>query len=611
MFRRFFNIVSYNQYNLINKLIYVLILIAFLSAIGTYVVLINQTKFNTPDPNLVLGMALVDLIVLLSLAIVLGRKIISYWYKKSLGKGSKLYNQISTMFAIVSFVPTIIVAIFSTYFFYFGLQAWFDKRIEDVLNQSEQVAELYIREHKIRLKETALSLAQDLQDMYYQLVQNPKLFEEILNVQSEMRSLNEAIVFQASTNSIIAQTSLSFSLSFSKVPQYLVDKAKAGEIVELNNDKSKIQVLIKLQGYEDIFLIIGRIIDEKIMDHVDSTNGAIADYTKLKGKIIGLQVKFLFVYILVAILLLFAAFCVGILFAAKIIQPINKLLVATKKVRSGNLKTQVRIEPSNNEIDLLVRAFNVMTQKLDHQQQDLLIAQRALAWSDVARRVAHEIKNPLTAILLSSERISKKFSHEVSDKESFEKYLNNIFRCSNNIKTILSEFVNFAKLPKPVFKVCDVVKLIQDIIDSRKVINDTITYEFDSNVENYSMKLDEGQFNQVMVNLLKNSEESITENNSPQSVISVSLHLDKEELLINIKDTGGGFAPKLMEKVTEAYFTTKSKGTGLGLAIVKKIIHDHHGNIEISNDEESRAVVSLKFYLEDLEQEKVFEQQNH
>ena len=240
----------------------------------------------------------------------------------------------------------------------------------------------------------------------------------------------------------------------------------------------------------------------------------------------------------------------------------------------------------------------MMIKKIYYQQKDLMVAQQALAWSEVARKVAHEINNPLTSIYLSCERLSKKFTNEVSDKENFTKYINNIFRLSDSIKTILHEFVNFARLPDPVFSQFDLVKFIQEIIESRAIVCEDIKYNFISDIKAFEFAGDAGQMQQVLINLLKNSEESIIEHNRIKRNITIKLFKDEQFLTIELTDSGIGFAVDNIIKATEAYFTTRVKGTGLGLAIVKKIVQDHQGKLSIDNNSDGGAKISINFDLE-------------
>jgi len=556
-----------------------------------YVISLESKNFST-----IIGFLLVDLAIFLILGILLTQK---FFTKNNNNDSSKLQNRIVIAFSLVAAIPTIIVSVFSVYFFNLSVQAWFDKKISTVLDQSVIVAESYIAEHKLQLKETALAVAEDLGDMYYDLIHNPALFTKTLNTEAEMRSLDEAIVLNKSTNTIVANSYLSFSLSFATIPAHLIKKADLGEPVEVKSDPTKIRMLIKLKEYNDVYLLVGRLADNKIIDHIDATNGAAAEYHSLKNEIDNIQIKFSIMFIFIALLLLFVAISFGVIFTAKIVNPIKKLVTATNKVKDGDLTVQVsESEVDKDEIGTLYTAFNRMIKQLSRQQRDLVIAQRAMVWSDVAKKVAHEIKNPLTPILLASERLLKKFSPEIKERAEFENYLKMIIRHTNDIKNIVSEFVLFARLPAPKFTKSELVYLVKHIVEARKLLNDNILYKFESNVDQFDFMCDATQINQVMINLLKNAEESIEGREAGK--IEVTIDAKDDFISINVIDNGKGFPPELIGKATESYVTTSSKGMGVGLAIVKRIVEEHCGVLDIANREEEGAIIDIKFDLKEL-----------
>ncbi len=562
-----------------------------------------EFQYSEVDPVSVIGLMLIILVGSLLFVILLLNNPVSSLFsfiRRTRKRAYKLRKRIIIAFSFGAAVPTIIVAVFSTYFFNFGVQSWFDDKVSRVLEQSIIVGESYINEHIMQLKETAISISDDYDDLYYKLVYNPELFQEILTGQAEMRTLDEAIIFKKDTNTILAQTALSFSLSFLAIPSYVFDKASKGEVVQISSDPTKLRILIKLRNYNDTYLLIGRLIDEKIIDHINRANGTAQEYFRLKGHIFDLQVKFAMIFILLAIILLLAAIIWGRHFAEQLVKPIRELVIAAEKVKNGDLTAQVPEEGlKKDEIKILSLAFNRMVKQIDRQQRDLLIAQRALAWSDVARKVAHEIKNPLTPIHLGAEMLLKKFKNQVQDQDSFEKYINNIIKNSNEIRMIVSEFVNFARLPSPDFSKHEIVSIINQLVDERRLINDKILYQVFSNVKLFELVCDGTQLNRVFVNLLQNAEHAL-ENISYQQRITVHIMLDGDFIAISVLDNGLGFSPHVLENATKAYFTTKAKGTGLGLAIVDKIVQDHLGTLNIFNREEGGGCVKLTFNAKEL-----------
>ena len=256
---------------------------------------------------------------------------------------------------------------------------------------------------------------------------------------------------------------------------------------------------------------------------------------------------------------------------------------------------QVSVDgPKDDELIVLSMAFNKMVDQLDRQQRDLVIAQRALAWSDVARMVAHEIKNPLTPIQLASNMLQKKFESEITDKEAFNKYIQTILRHTSDIGAILNEFVNFAKIPTPKFTKIDLVSQITEFTESRSLLNDKVEYILDTQLKKLEFICDPLQITQIMINLFKNAEDAI-EDAKKAGVIKVSLYTEGDKVVLSVSDNGAGFPLDVITKAAEPYFTTRAKGTGLGLAIVQKIVGDHNGALTINNVPNSGAEIKLIF----------------
>lgn len=570
-----------------NKLLFTLLSVSIFLFFLTLSFLINHE-----NPSRIITLLLLDLISLLLVIVVATRKILIVIFKDY--KTSRIRARIILMFSIIAAIPTIIVSSFSVIVFDIGLQSWFDSKVSTAIEQSVRVADLYISENKNQLKEAAFSISTDLRHDL-QLLHNPALLNSVLEARADLRSLSEAIIFHKPTNTVLAQTALSFSLSFLIIPQHLYDKANE-EIVEVPSDTGKLRMLIKLKEFDETYLLVGRLIDEEILNYIDKTNGAASKYNEMVETKNSFRVKFALLFILVSGTLIACTITVGAIFANKIARPIRKLVRATELVQSGDLSVQVEIDQSKeDELVILTNAFNKMVKKIEIQQKDLALVQRTMAWSDVARRVAHEIKNPLTPISLCADRILKKFLPEINDKESLQKYINIIKRHTRDIQTIITEFGEFAKMPAPNFEQVELVSLLRDLIESRQIINDKIIYNFCSEVENIDFVCDTTQIHQLMVNLLKNAEEALESSSVTKKHINLSLILSNDELEIIVEDNGKGFPPDLIDKVTEAYMTTRSKGSGLGLAIVKKIVQDHGGEILISNLKAGGGSVKLIF----------------
>jgi two-component system, NtrC family, nitrogen regulation sensor histidine kinase NtrY len=216
---------------------------------------------------------------------------------------------------------------------------------------------------------------------------------------------------------------------------------------------------------------------------------------------------------------------------------------------------------------------------------DQLSDQRRAAWSDIARRIAHEIKNPLTPIQLAAERLERRFGKEItSDKETFERLTATIVRQVGDLRRMVDEFSNFARMPKPVFRDENVHDIARQALFLHEVAHPTINFALDPPTGEFRMVSDRRQLAQALTNVVKNGVEAIEarRNRGEHSLagdrIELKLHREDEQLVIDIIDTGIGL-PEDRERLTEPYMTTRVRGTGLGLAIVKKIVEEHMGEI--------------------------------
>ena len=208
---------------------------------------------------------------------------------------------------------------------------------------------------------------------------------------------------------------------------------------------------------------------------------------------------------------------------------------------------------------------------------ELVSAQKHAAWSNVARYMAHEIKNPLTPIKLSAQRLEKTFTENKVNKKSFLDCTDTIKRQVNNIQTLVSDFSNFARMPESIFKEVKLSKIIETQIKTIKILDSKIKFNYKNTFKELKINCDENQIGRVFLNILKNSYESSQKKNK---VISVKINKEKKLVEIIIEDNGVGF-PENRDKLFEPYITNKENGTGLGLAICKKIIEDHGGEINL------------------------------
>ena len=205
--------------------------------------------------------------------------------------------------------------------------------------------------------------------------------------------------------------------------------------------------MIKLNSLVDTYLYISRDIEPEILNYLNETEEAVSFYYSVENSQTGIKITFAIIYIIIVTLLLFISILFAMSFATRLTNPITNLISASQKISKGELTTKVPIQETDKEIKILIENFNNMIERLKKQQDKLLLTERYEAWETVARKLAHEIKNPLTPIQLSIDRLREKYSSKFSDKKSeFEKYLQIISRQIKDIEKLTNEFSNFARM---------------------------------------------------------------------------------------------------------------------------------------------------------------------
>ncbi|NCF47119.1 MAG: HAMP domain-containing protein, partial [Alphaproteobacteria bacterium] len=282
-----------------------------------------------------------------------------------------------------------------------------------------------------------------------------------------------------------------------------------------------------------------------------------------------------------------------------------ELLSAIKQGKKRQYNTEVMIV--RNDQQLFLQA-GITSEKIEGRivgyivtfddVTDLLSAQRKAAWSDIARRIAHEIKNPLTPIELAADRLKKKYRPDDPEKaEQFDQFLTIISRQVGDIGRLVDEFSSFARMPAAILIKQEISALIEEQIKLYQNEDELIRISFSKPPHPIYIDADSGLIRQVVANLLQNAIDSLTENKVVNSLIMVDLRCDSALAFIEIKDNGPGFQTKNLAKLFEPYVTGRDAGTGLGLAIAQKIIQDHAGQIKLQNHHEGGAHITISIPL--------------
>ena len=418
-------------------------------------------------------------------------------------------------------------------------------------------------------------------NMFYE---NPKRFANVLASQRLLRRLDEVHLLDSSSN-IIMSNIVDASKNFVPPPEEAFIRSLNGKPIRIIDSKTnRTSALVKLNNFIDTYLYIVKFMDPQLTNYLKQTGEAVSFYYSVQERKTGIKITFAIIYLLIVSLLLFLSIIISINFASRLTLPIINLINASEKISTGELSAKVPLIETDKEFKKLNENFNSMLDKLKKQQDKLLVSERHMAWENVARKLAHEIKNPLTPIQLSIDRIKEKYINKINEEDNkLLEYLDTITKQIQDIEHLVNEFSDFARMPKPILKKIEINKLISRSLNLHELSEKDIKFSSLKKKSSFIIKGDEEQLNRVFMNLIKNSIESINEKKTKnvgfKGKINVDIKDDSDYIYVTIIDNGLGFDKVNKTKMITPYFTTKEKGTGLGLAIVTKIINDHNGTI--------------------------------
>lgn len=338
-------------------------------------------------------------------------------------------------------------------------------------------------------------------------------------------------------------------------------------------------------------------LDESILDAYKRAGTDFATYRALaKAPPDYLEDRFVWVYLAILGVTVALSITIGILWARALAKRIHRLATATESVAAGDLSVRVD-KGSDDEVGRLVESFNDMVAELATSRNRIEYLQKISAWQDMARRLAHEIKNPLTPIQLSAQQLKEKY--DGSDPK-FQKLLEQSTEIISEevatLRRLTSDFSSFAKLPKVTPEEVELFDFLGECEATLLPVveEDGVKLTFRSSATKATLPIDRIMFKRVIDNLVRNAVEALLESNSesPEVIVEVNFPKDAKgrEIEIRIEDNGPGIPEDQTQVIFDPYFTTKSEGTGLGLAIVKKIVFEHGGRIWAENKPSSGAV---------------------
>ena len=510
-------------------------------------------------------------------------------------RGSIANRKYIIFFSLFTLIPSLLISIFSLFLFSFALEKYFDNKITTAVNNSYEIAKNYVDEKRNKIESDIILIAFDLSKIANVFHDNPERFKNIIDTQKLIRDIDQIHLIDSKGNLILSSSNSEYISIEKRALKMVLNDDRPLKIINAYENRSA--AVIKLSGYTDTYLYVVKFLDKDISRYLTKSEEAINFYYTVENQNLGIKISFALIYIVIVALLLFLAITIAIRFSSRFFISINNLITASEQIGKGNLESKVPELKADKEMEILNRNFNAMIDRLKSQQEKLLISERHEAWESVARKLAHEIKNPLTPIQLSIDNLRSKYLSyiDLPDKEKYEINLKTILNQIKQIENLVNEFSDFARMPKPLFRENDLIDLFKTNINLLQKIDTNIKINLKLNgIKNMKLVCDYEQIGRVIFNLVKNSIESIQEKSLKTKVfdkiINIEIKTISDYIIIEIIDNGLGFPSEETKKLIKPYYTTKQKGTGLGLSIVNKIISDHNGSINFNSQENGAKV---------------------
>ena len=547
----------------------------------TFLTFIDKSFIKLNEENLQ-NLLIINLVLLLTFFTMIFIEIKNSFKNNINVSGSIANRKYIIFFSLFTLIPSVLISFFSLFLFSFAIEKYFDNKITTAVNNSYEIANNYIIEKRNKIESDIILIAFDLNKSVNVFKNNKQTFKKIINTQRLLRDIDQIHLIDGKGNIIISSSNSEYVPIESRALEMVLEDDRPLKIINAYQNRSA--AVIKMNSFDDTYLYIIRFIDESISKYLTESEEAINFYYTVENQNLGIKISFAIIYIVIVALLLFLTITIAIRFSSRFFISINNLITASAEIGKGNLNSKVPEIKADKEMEVLNKNFNAMIEKLKFQQEKLLITERHEAWESIARKLAHEIKNPLTPIQLTIDNLKSKYLNFInsSDKEKYENNLKTILNQIKQIENLVNEFSDFARMPKPLFRENDLFDLINSNIILLQELDKSIKINLISN-KNLKIICDYEQISRVILNLIKNSIESIKEKAQKTEFFDKKIDIEilkrSDYIEIEISDNGVGFRNQKIKELIRPYYTTKQKGSGLGLSIVNKIINDHNGEI--------------------------------
>jgi two-component system nitrogen regulation sensor histidine kinase NtrY len=686
--------------------------VAIVIAVSSYFVIVGtHAPQRLIPPPLVALLLVANLVPGIALMMLLGRRVAMRRAARSpVGGGGRLHVRLVALFSIVAAVPMLLVTIFASLLFQYGVQFWYSDQARGMLENATALAQSSYARQLNRWQEATVTMAGDMSGYLRERSLQSPGFSSFLLQQVYYRSLSEGALFKVTPQGDIQTFAIvnPYEIDFARqVTPAAIAQLRRGKTAVVTVTGDRIQTITMLPGSDELFLYAGRVEDTKLLSgQTTRATEVLTSYRSLLARSRSLQLTFNAALLLISLLIVGVAVWIALAVADRVVRPVGELVDAARRVAGGDLTARVPDPRSRDEVGTLARAFNQMTGRLQEQNTELVTAngqlesrralieavmagvsagviatgrdrtititndsatallgtvvgtgnlvgrklvdvapeldamldsgdreaivevgqggetrtlavrvarpatgpiltfdditqqlldQRRAAWSDVARRIAHEIKNPLTPIQLAAERLQRRYGGKTEMQDgTFSRLTDTIIRQVGDLRRMVDEFSSFARMPKPVFREESLVDAARQALFLHEVAHPGIGFHLIQDDPGLTLVCDRRQIGQAFTNIVKNAVEAIETRGEPGGTVTMTLVKKPNVVEITVADTGIGL-PADRDRIVEPYVTTRARGTGLGLAIVKKIIEEHCGTIGFSDRPGGGTLVTMIF----------------
>ncbi len=517
--------------------------------------------------------------------------------------GSKLLIKLAAIFALVGVLPGVLIYSVSYQFVSRSIASWFDVRVEGALEAGLGLGRSTLDRLSADLTNKTRAGVQNLQ------FDNTAVMAVKLDRMREQIGADDAQVW-SHTGMLLASSGESrFQLAPEKPTVQQMRSLKTQRSVSVfegldaEAKVARLRVIVPFGApgvgllTEPMYVVMSEKLPANLVANALAVQSAYTEYQERALARDGLQKMYIGTLTLSLFLAVLGAFILAVILGNQLVKPLLVLARGVERVSAGDLSPQLVLS-DDNELAGLTRSFASMTQQLSDARLAEQKSERVKAWNEVAQRVAHEIKNPLTPIQLSAERLAMKLGDKLqgADLALLEKSVKTIVEQVEAMKRLVNEFRDYARLPSARLQSVSLLVIIQDTLSlyEHEVQQGQVRLVADEVLP--MIQGDAEQLRQVIHNLLQNALDAMRS----QVAIKLSVVGDVMAVRCDIEDDGAGFSAQILARAFEPYNTTKPKGTGLGLAVVRKIVQEHQGDIVLSNKSEEEgagARVRLLFPL--------------